>query len=81
LGAAIVGNRLVTIGGESPTSVFKTVEVLDLTTNAWSTLPPMKTARHGMAVVAVGNTVYTIDGAGEPGHVDSLPTNEAVTVS
>ena len=44
------GNRLVTIGGESPTSVFNTVEVLDLTTNTWTTLPAMKTPRHGLAV-------------------------------
>jgi non-specific serine/threonine protein kinase len=81
LGAAIVGGRLVTLGGESPTSVFDTVEVLDLTTNTWTTLPPMKTPRHGMAVLAVGNTVYAVDGAGAPGHTDSVNTNEAIDVS
>ena len=81
LGAALVGSRLVTLGGESPTSVFNTVEVLDLTTNTWTTLPPMKTARHGMAVLAAGNTVYAIDGALAPGHTDSVSTNEAVDLS
>ena len=80
-GAALAGNRLVTLGGESPTSVFNTVEVLDLTTNTWTTLPAMKTARHGMAVLAAGNTVYAIDGAGAPGHTDSVTTNEAVDLS
>jgi non-specific serine/threonine protein kinase len=80
LGAAVVGGRLVTLGGESPTSVFNTVEVLDLTTNTWTTLPPMKTPRHGMAVLAVGNTIYAIDGAGAPGHTDSVNTNEAIDV-
>ena len=81
LGAAIVGNRLVTLGGESPTGVYGTVEVLDLTTNTWTTLPAMKTPRHGMAVLAIGNTVYAIAGAGAPGHTDSLTTNEAVDMT
>jgi hypothetical protein len=81
LGAAIAGRRLVTLGGESPTGVFNTVEVLDLGTNTWSTLPPMRTPRHGLAVLAVGNTVYAVDGAGAPGHTDSVNTNEAVELS
>ena len=71
----------MTLGGESPTGVYGTVEVLDLTTNTWTTLPAMKTPRHGMAVLAIGNTVYAIVGAGAPGHTDSLTTNEAVDVT
>jgi len=71
----------VTLGGESPTSVFNTVEVLDLTTNTWTTLPPMKSPRHGLAVVATGNTIYAIDGAVAPGHTDSVNTNEAIDVT
>jgi non-specific serine/threonine protein kinase len=81
LGAVIAGNRLVTVGGESPTAVFNTVEVLDLATNTWTTLPSMKTPRHGIAVLAIGNTVYAIDGAAAPGHTDSVATNEAVDLS
>ncbi len=81
LGAAIVGKRLVTVGGESPTGVFNTVEVLDLATNTWTTLPVMKTPRHGIAVLSIGNTVYAIGGAAAPGHVFSVPTNEAVDIS
>jgi non-specific serine/threonine protein kinase len=34
-----------------------------------------------MAVVGVGDTVYVIDGAGAPGHTDSVRTNEAVDLS
>jgi Kelch motif len=81
LGAAIIGTRLVTIGGESPMGVFGTVEVFDLTTNTWSSLPPMKTPRHGMAVLAAGNTIYVIDGAVAPGHTASVATTEAVNLS
>jgi non-specific serine/threonine protein kinase len=81
LGAVVAGNRLVTIGGESATGVFNTVEALDLKTNTWTTLPAMKTPRHGLAVLAIGNTIYTVDGAGAPGHTDSVPTNEAIDLS
>jgi non-specific serine/threonine protein kinase len=80
LGAAIVGKRLVTVGGEKPTGVFDTVEALDLGSNTWSTLPPMKTPRHGLVVVSVGAGVLAIDGAGAPGHTDSLNTNESIVV-
>jgi non-specific serine/threonine protein kinase len=41
----------------------------------------MKTPRHGLAVLAIGNTIYTVDGAGAPGHTDSVPTNEAIDLS
>ncbi|HZR12248.1 MAG TPA: kelch repeat-containing protein [Acidimicrobiia bacterium] len=78
LGAAVVGNRLVTLGGEAPTSVYGTVEVFDLTTGTWSKLTPMRTPRHGLAVLSVGTTLYAFDGAGAPGHVDSLATAESV---
>ncbi|HEX4777654.1 MAG TPA: kelch repeat-containing protein [Acidimicrobiia bacterium] len=81
LGAALVGNRLVTLGGENPTSVYGTIESFDLTTGTWSKLPPMRTPRHGLAVMSIGTTLYAFDGAGAPGHVDSLPSAESVDMS
>jgi len=81
LGAAIVGTRLVTVGGERPNRVLNTVEALDLDTNTWSKLPPMVTPRHGLAVVSIGAAVYAIDGAGAPGDTHSLATNEALDMS
>src|SRR5204862_3592547 len=57
------------------------VEALDLATTTWTTLPTMKTPRHGLAVLAVNNTIYTIGGAGAPGHTDSVNTNEAVDMT
>jgi len=80
LGAAIVGHRLVTLGGESPTSVYGNVEAFDLVTRTWSELPPMRTPRHGMAVLAVGDNVFAIGGTATPGHVGSLRTDEAFTL-
>ena len=81
LGAAIVGNQIVTAGGESPTGVFDNVEAFDLTASTWSTLPPMKTARHGLALLAENKTLYAIDGAVAPGHTHSVDTNEALDLS
>src|SRR5439155_21949723 len=77
LGAVVVGQRLVALGGEYPTGVYGVVESFDLAAGAWSTLPAMRTPRHGMAVVVVGTTVYAIDGARRPTHTDSTATAEA----
>ena len=79
-GAAIVGGRLIAVGGESPASVFNTVRAYDLTTSTWSTLPNLAAARHGLAVAAIGNTLYAIDGAADPGHNASTRTVQILTV-
>ena len=74
LGAAIIGGQLVTVGGESPASVFSTVRACNLATSTWSTLPNLPAARHGADVAAIGNTLYVINGASQPGHNASTPT-------
>ena len=79
-GVAIVNGQLIVIGGESAGAVFSTVRAYDLTTSAWSTLPGLATARHGLAVTAIGNNVYAIDGAAEPGHNASTRTLQTLTV-
>jgi hypothetical protein len=45
-----------------------------LLTSKWSTLPDLAEARHGAAVTTIGNTLYAIDGASQPGHNASTPT-------
>ena len=74
LGAAIVGGQLITVGGESPASVFSTVRAYNLATSTWSTLPNLAAARHGAAVAAIGNTLYVINGASQPGHNTTTAT-------
>jgi Kelch motif len=71
---AIVGGRLIVVGGESAGTVFNTVWAYDLTASTWSTLPNLAVARHGLAVAAIGSTLYAIDGAAEPGHTASTNT-------
>ena len=79
-GAAVVGGRLIVVGGESTGTVFGTVRAYDLTTSVWSKLPNLAVARHGLAVAAIGNTLYAIDGAAETGHNASTRTVQILTV-
>jgi Kelch motif len=78
-GVAVVGGRLIVVGGESIGTVFDTVRAFDLTTSTWSILPPLAAARHGEAVTAIGNTLYAIDGAALPGHNASTNTLQILT--
>ena len=79
-GAAIVGGRLIVAGGESIGTVFSTVWAYDLASSTWSILPNLAEPRHGLAVAAIGNTLYAIDGASQPGHNASTPTMQTLTV-
>ena len=79
-GAAIVGGQLIVVGGESIGTVFNTVWAYDLASSTWSTLPNLAAPRHGLAVAAIGNTLYAIDGASQPGHNASTPTVQTLTV-
>jgi N-acetylneuraminic acid mutarotase len=74
MGAAFVGGQLVTFGGENGLSVFNTTRSYNLAAKTWSTLPSLRDARHGMGVAVIGNTIYAIDGASQPGHAGSTNT-------
>jgi hypothetical protein len=80
VGAAVVGGRLITLGGENLGSVFNTVRALNLTTRAWSSLPNMPLARHGMGVAVIGNSLYAVNGAAHPGHKASTKTLQILTL-
>jgi len=81
MGAAYVGGQLITFGGEDAFNVFRTVRVYNLATRAWSTLPGMAQARHGMGVAVFQNTIYAIDGASQPGHNGSTRTVQLLRFS
>ena len=67
LGAAIVDGKVYAVGGEDRVQVLGTVEAFDLTTGtAWLPAPSMS-ARHGLAVQAVGPSLYAIDGGRQTG--------------
>ena len=83
-GAAIINGQLLVAGGENTTpTVVSTVQAYDLTapTATWTTLPSLNLARHGLAVTAIGNTLYAIGGSTQPGHTASTSTVGALTFS
>ncbi|MEV0803213.1 kelch repeat-containing protein [Kribbella sp. NPDC050281] len=83
-GAAIINGQLLVAGGENATpTVVSTVQAYDLIapTATWITLPSLTLARHGLAVTAIGNTLYAIDGSTHSGHTASTPTVDALNFS
>jgi len=79
LGAAFVDGQIVATGGETATGVIDSTLVYNIAKRRWTTAAPLRTPRHGMAVVASGNTVYALDGATAAGHTRSTPIAEALS--
>lgn len=79
---AVIGGRLVVIGGEgnpAPGSrgVFAEVEAYDPVADAWLELARMRTPRHGMGAAAIGGAVYVPGGGTEAGF-DMSAVHEAL---
>jgi hypothetical protein len=54
--------------------------VFDVAAGGWSALPPLPTPRHGLGVVTVDRTLYTLAGGPRPGlHVAN--TVEAIDLA
>jgi Kelch motif len=66
-GAAVVGRRIVSVGGEAPEGTIKSVYLFDLPTRTWSRGLDLPTARHGLGVATVGAGAYVIGGGTVPG--------------
>jgi hypothetical protein len=75
---ATAGGQVVAVGGEAATT-FPQAEALDVASGRWRSLPPLPTPRHGLGVVAVGDTVYVLAGGPQPG-LHTSPANEAITL-
>jgi Kelch motif/RTX calcium-binding nonapeptide repeat (4 copies) len=61
-------------------TTFPEVEALDVERERWVSLPSMPSPRHGLGVVAIGDTVYTIAGGPTPG-LSSSATLEAIDLA
>jgi non-specific serine/threonine protein kinase len=81
VGAAYAGGRLVTVGGENSTSASDAVQGYDIQKRQWSKLPDLPSARHGVAVAALDDSLYAIGGAAVPGHVESTKSVEVLDLS
>ena len=66
--AATLGDgRIVIAGGEERAGTIPEVELFDPRNRRWSALADMPRPRHGLGVVARGQTVYTVQGGVKPG--------------
>ena len=71
-GAAVVGRRIVSVGGEEAAGTIPSVYAYDIGRRRWARLADMRTPRHGLAVAAFGGRVYAIAGGPQPGlHVSA----------
>ena len=66
-GAAVVGARIVSVGGEAPEGTIRSVYVLDTRTGVWSRNADLPRPRHGLGVAAADATVYAVGGGPQPG--------------
>ena len=69
IGAGVYNNNILVAGGEGQDqrflAAFKAVEAYDTALNRWQVLPSMSRPRHGLAVGAIGNRLYTVSGDGQ----------------
>lgn len=63
--ASEVGGRPCVAGGEEPAGTIASVECLGA--DRWERVATLRTARHGLAVVGVGNRLHAIGGGPTPG--------------
>jgi serine/threonine protein kinase/N-acetylneuraminic acid mutarotase len=80
-GITYTDGRLVVVGGISAGQVLNSVVALDLVTKSWNGLPDMSTARHGMAVAGVGQTVYAIGGSAGVGEGQVTSSAESLKLA
>lgn len=78
----VVDDRIVVVGGEgnpnADSGVFPEVEAFAPATNAWESLTPMTTPRHGMAAAAWDGKLYVPGGATQQGF-GAVNTHEVLT--
>jgi len=67
--AAVVGGRLYVAGGHGGGRVswtpLRTVYEYDETRNSWATRAPLRLARGGLAMIALGSRLHAVGGAGD----------------
>jgi len=81
--AAVVNGCLYVFGGEgnpnATSGVFSQAESYDPGSNAWTTLAPMPSPRHGVGAAAVGNRIY-LPGGGSVQGFGAVNTNDEFVV-
>src|SRR5205814_426483 len=78
--AAVVGDEIVSVGGEAPSGTIGSVYAYRAASNAWRRLPDLPTPRHGLALAGIRGRVYAIAGGIVPG-LSVSATNEVLTLT
>ena len=65
--AAEVGDRVYVFGGEGADGTFRENEAYDPARDAWQSMAPMPTARHGLGSAVAEGRIYVISGGPAPG--------------
>jgi N-acetylneuraminic acid mutarotase len=80
--AAVAKGRIVVAGGEgngnAATGVFAEVEAYDPASDTWTSLPPMKTPRHGTGAATIDGVVF-VPGGGDRQAFAATDVVEALT--
>jgi N-acetylneuraminic acid mutarotase len=74
--AAVLGRKILVVGGEGGGKAYDTVEAYYTATNSWRTLEPMPTARHGIEAIVCDGGVYIAAGGTVQGGTDPTDTHE-----
>jgi N-acetylneuraminic acid mutarotase len=61
-GAVVMGGRIYTMGGEGTRRVFGQVESYDPKSDKWEHHTAMRTPRHGLGAVAIGDSIFVAGG-------------------
>jgi non-specific serine/threonine protein kinase len=78
-GAATLGGRIFSVGGEAPDGTIPSVFAYRIATGTWERHADLPTPRHGLGVAAIGVELYAIAGGEEPGLFVS-DANEALAL-
>jgi N-acetylneuraminic acid mutarotase len=73
---AVLGRRILVIGGEDSGGAYDTVEAYYPATNSWRSLESMPTARHGIQAVVCDGGVYIAAGGTVQGGTDPTDAHE-----
>lgn len=76
--AAAIGDNIFVMGGYGDGQYLDSMEVYNIQSQAWATLPPMNSTRQHCAAVAVGSSIFVIGGTNDNG---SLGTAEMYDVA
>jgi uncharacterized protein (TIGR03437 family) len=71
LGSGVIGGKIQVLGGEGPSGTpqgtYRQNEEYDAVTDAWRSLTPMPTPRHGLYGATVGGCIFTPAGGPQAG--------------